>query len=131
MRKERAISRRLFLDAVGVGEGATRTQIKQRSGLSDSTFRRVLNWYRDAKVIRVVRWINLTHEITGERMAGQPIAVYGLNPGGWEDADKNPRICPRKVVAKYARNRRIVLRAKRLNREGKAPNMFDQLRYVA
>jgi hypothetical protein len=129
MRKEREISRRLFLAAVSEGEG-TRAQIMERSGLSSSTFRRVLNEYRDAKTVRVCRWINRTHEVSGERLPGQPYAVYALNPDGLDDAPLNKRINPRKVVHKYYVNTRAVQRAKALAREGK-PNMFDQLRYSA
>jgi hypothetical protein len=130
MRKEREISRRLFLAALGEGEG-TRVEIIARSGLSSSTFVRVMKEYRAAKTVRVCRWINRTHEISGERMAGQPFAVYALNPLGLDDAPKNKRIPPSKVMAKYAKNHHVVLRAKRHKREGKEANMFDQLRYAA
>lgn len=130
MRKEREISRRLFLAALGEGEG-TRAEIIARSGLSSSTFIRVQKEFRADKTVRVCRWVNRTHEISGERLAGQPWAIYALNPLGLPDAPKNKRIPASKVMAKYAKKRHIVLRAKRHKREGKAPNMFDQLRYAA
>ncbi len=95
----------------------------------DSIYR-ALKELRDAKTVRVGKWINRTDEISGERLSGQPFAVYVMNPDGLDDAPKNKRLSPKKVGIKYRKNRRIVTRARTLAKEGKS-NMWDQLRYAA
>jgi len=128
MRKEREISRRLLLAAIG-DEGATRAQIEETTGMHFNSMYRILKALRDDKTVRVGKWINRTHEVSGERLSGQPFAVYVLNPDGLPDAPKNKRLSPEKVGIKYRQNRRIVTRARTLAKEGKS-NMWDQLRYA-
>jgi hypothetical protein len=129
MRKEREISRRLLLASIGE-EGATRAQIEERTGMHFNSIYRILKALREDKTVRVSKWINRTHEISGERLSGQPFAVYSLNPDGLPDAPKNKRLSPETVGIKYRQNRRIVTRARTLAKEGKS-NMWDQLRYAA
>jgi len=129
MQKEREISRRLLLAAIGDGE-ATRADIEEKTGMHFNSIYRILKSLRDDKTVRVCRWINRTHEVSGERLSGQPFAVYALNPEGLPDAPKNKRLSAETVGIKYRKGRRIVIRARTLAKEGKS-NIWDQLRYAA
>lgn len=127
MRKERAISRRLLLAAIGE-KGATKMEILAASGLHHSTFGRVLKELREEKIVHIGDWLPRTHEISGERLPGTQFAVYML--GDKKDAKRKKWLPKSEVQAKYQASKRVVTRAKVLAQSGKS-NMFDQLRYAA
>jgi hypothetical protein len=127
--KEREISRRLILEAMG-DEGATREAILAATGLHVNSFYRIIAILREQKTIRICAWISRTDELTGERKPGTPFAVYGLNPECLDDAKRPKPLSKSRVNAKWQAKRRIVKRAKVLAAEGKS-NMWDQLRYAA